>query len=100
MRTISNLRGRVAPSLATRRTRAYPVTERREREDSVMAYIPGGPRPAGPLPEVATAKNDEALRESERGRRAHEVREARESATKPEARAWWKRIFGRGGPEK
>jgi hypothetical protein len=57
-----------------------------------MAYIPGGPRPAGPLPEVATAKNDEALRESERGRRAHQLRRGGEPR---DARPWWKRFFRR-----
>ena len=57
-----------------------------------MTYIPGGPRPAGPLPEVATARQAEVAREVAR---EHGAREAREAAREHGVRPWWKRIFRR-----
>ena len=58
-----------------------------------MTYIPGGPRPTGPLPEVATARQAEVAREFAR---QHGAREAREAEKHGPAKPWWRRLFGGG----
>jgi hypothetical protein len=57
-----------------------------------MTYVPGGPRPAGPLPEIATARQEEVAREVAR---QHGAREAREAGKQHRAKPWWKRLFSR-----
>jgi hypothetical protein len=58
-----------------------------------MTYIPGGPRPAGPLPEIATARQAEVAQEVGR---QHEAREAREGGRERHHDApWWRRMFRR-----
>ena len=57
-----------------------------------MTYVPGGPRPAGPLPEVATARQAEVARQLAG---QHDAREARQTAKEQAPRRWWRRFFGR-----
>ena len=57
-----------------------------------MTYIPGGPRPTGPLPEVATARQEEVARQLAG---QHGAREAREAAEEHGSLPWWRRIFRR-----